>query len=207
MRRALAALGAFILPLLVVFPASADIYGTNIRWDHTDVAVKIHTRDISANRVKTGIKAWDVTNLSPKVTGGSCLDSAGVPQGCIDIADGVEFNDPSWAAAAERYTLADGTIYGCTIQYSSRVIDRAGSSWRTVIDDIGSHEGGHCFGHAHTSDPSIPSVMQPIVKNWNGLQQYDIDEDRILYPFVDTSAAAVSVSRSQLKVEKFIIKF
>lgn len=185
-------------------PASADIYGTNVKWATTNIPVKVHASDVGSNRIKTGLNYWTVTNLTPKIGGGSCLDSAGHPQGCVDISDGAHFADATWVAAAERYALADGTIVACTIQFSGDYRWGAGSSLRVQVDDIAAHEFGHCVGHAHTSDATIASIMQPQVKNWNGLQKYDIDQDLILYPNV-VAAFQTSV-KQQVYKQTFVTK-
>ena len=183
-------------------PAGADIYGTNVKWATTDVPVKVHSSQVGNRAVKQGINYWTVTNVNPQIGGGSCLDASGIPQGCVDVSDGASFADSTWLAAAERYTLADGTIVGCTIQYSGDQRWGAGSSLQVLIDDVASHEFGHCVGLAHTSDSTVPSIMQPSVKNWNGLQQYDIEQAGILYP----AATATAVKGQKIYKTTLVLK-
>lgn len=195
---------AFTMAIAVAPSANADIYGTNVKWASTTVPVKIHANDVGNARVRTGVNYWDVTNLNLNPGGGSCLDSSGTPQGCIDISSGVHFADSTWVAAAERYSLADGTIVGCTVQFSGDKRWGAGSSLRVLVDDIAAHEVGHCVGHAHTSDLTIDSIMQPSTKNWNGLQRYDIEQDLILYPNV-VSAFTTSVKGQKVYKTTFVV--
>ena len=198
---------AVLTAFLSVSPAHAEIYGPNVRWASTDVPVKIHVRDVSATRIRAGVHSWDVTNLSPRIGGGSCLDAAGIPQGCVDVSDRAVFTDPTWLAAADRYTLADGTIVGATVRFSGSQRWGPGSSLRVLVDDVAAHEFGHGVGFAHELDPSIPSIMQPIVRDWNGLQPFDVTEAQRLYPFAEPVAAGtVSRYRSgELRVQRFAI--
>lgn len=205
MRWRVAAVTVLALAGITAAPARADIYGTNIRWASTTIPVKVHVHDVRTRVVKQGVNYWTVTNLTPRIGGGTCM-AGGVPDGCVDIGDGAHFADSTWVAAAERFSIPDGTIVGCWIRYSGDKYWGAGSSLRPMVDDAAAHEFGHCVGHAHTSDPAIPSVMQPALKNWNGLQPYDVSEDLRLYPFPVRSAGAGNGNHSNLTVERFVIK-
>ena len=138
----MAGIGVLLVMTLNATKAHADLNGT--QWAQHTVTVS----DPSGTReVAKAVRAWDrATPLRLVYTTRPCT-------GCIHVWFGT-LQQGDWSAQSDR-TLDGSTITGCSVGIAAWYKPTY-SLFSTVV----LHELGHCLGLAHTTDTTIPSVMQ-----------------------------------------------
>jgi predicted Zn-dependent protease len=160
----LAGIGVLLVMALNAAKAHADLNGT--RWAQTTITVS----DPSGTReIAKAVRAWDrVTPLRLAYTTKPCT-------GCITVWFGT-LQQGNWSAQSQR-TLDGSTITGCSVGIASWY-KSAFSLFSTVV----LHELGHCLGLAHTSEVTIPSVMQAVATvDYDRPTAYDVGQLALLY--------------------------
>jgi predicted Zn-dependent protease len=144
--------------------AHADLNGT--QWAQTTIVVSdpSHT-----HKVADAVRAWDrVTPLRLAYTTKPCT-------GCVTVWFGT-LEQGDWSAQSSR--ILDGSIItGCSIGIASWYKPAYSLFDTTIL-----HELGHCLGLAHTSDITIPSVMQAVATvDYTRPTAYDVGQLALLY--------------------------
>jgi predicted Zn-dependent protease len=160
----MAGIGVLLVMTLNAAKAHADLNGT--QWAQRTVTVS----DPSGTRkVARAVRAWDKTTpLRLVYTTKPCT-------GCIHVWFGT-LDDGGWSAQSSR-TVDGSTITDCSLGIAS---------WYkptfSLFDTVALHELGHCLGLAHTSDTTIPSVMQAVATvDYDRPTAYDIGQLALLY--------------------------
>ena len=160
----MAGIGVLLVMTLNATKAHADLNGT--QWAQHTVTVS----DPSGTReVAKAVRAWDrVTPLRLVYTTRPCT-------GCIHVWFGT-LQQGDWSAQSDR-TLNGSTITDCSVGIAA---------WYkpayTLFSTVVLHELGHCLGLAHTTDTTIPSVMQATATvDYDRPTAYDVGQLALLY--------------------------